>query len=300
MQGTDTAIRDISDTALWVACHRARETERPDAVFKDHLARRLAGERGEEITRSLSFGTEDAWTWTARTWLFDTFIAEQVAAGADMVVNLAAGLDTRPYRMKLPATLKWVEVDLPGLISYKEKILAGEKPVCQLERVSLDLADVTARRALFARLNAQAKKIVVVTEGLIPYFSEEDAAAFAKDLSAPVNFQYWVSDLMSPALLRMLQKKQAGKKLSAANAPLKFAPEQGTAFFAPHGWDFIKKQSMLKAAKKLKRLNWFMNLIALLPEQTGPKAIWGGICLSRNTREIFESLPRFHRLRAGP
>jgi len=39
-----------------------------------------------------------------------------------MVVNLAAGLDARPYRMSLPASLQWIEVDLPEILAYKEKI----------------------------------------------------------------------------------------------------------------------------------------------------------------------------------
>ena len=66
-----------------------------------------------------------------------------------MVVNLAAGLDARPYRMALPPNLDWIEVDLPDLVDYKERILAGETPACRLERVRLDLADVAARRKLF-------------------------------------------------------------------------------------------------------------------------------------------------------
>jgi O-methyltransferase involved in polyketide biosynthesis len=45
-------IRDVSDTAIWVAYYRARETERPDAMFRDPLARVLVGDRGEKIARS--------------------------------------------------------------------------------------------------------------------------------------------------------------------------------------------------------------------------------------------------------
>ena len=65
----------------------------------------------------MTFGKNPSWPWVARTYLFDQFISEQVAQGVDMVVNLAAGLDARPYRMDLPASLKWVEVDLPELLS---------------------------------------------------------------------------------------------------------------------------------------------------------------------------------------
>src|SRR4051812_15268258 len=102
-------IRDVSDTARWMAVYRARETERADAIFRDPFARALAGERGEAIARAIGFGEENAWAFLARTHLFDRVALQQVSAGVDLVVNLAAGLDTRPYRMDLPPSLRWVE-----------------------------------------------------------------------------------------------------------------------------------------------------------------------------------------------
>src|SRR5438552_10383040 len=129
----EKVIRDISDTALWVAVYRARESERPDAAFRDPYARVLAGERGERMAKARSFTEQNEWSFLGRTWLFDKYIQQQVAAGADLVLNLACGLDTRPYRMPLPSSLRWVEVDLPELLAYKEGILkaAGAKPVCR-------------------------------------------------------------------------------------------------------------------------------------------------------------------------
>src|SRR5262245_13834117 len=118
-------LRDIADTARWVAVFRARETEREDAVFRDPFARALAGSRGEEIAAAMPFGEQNTWSFIARTHLFDRMVARAVDAGADLVVNVAAGLDTRPYRMDLPATLRWVEVDLPETLEYKEGILAS-------------------------------------------------------------------------------------------------------------------------------------------------------------------------------
>src|SRR5437867_4552721 len=154
----DVLVRDISDTALWVAHYRALETDRPDAVFRDPFARALSGERGARIARAQRLGDKNAWSFMARTYLFDRFIAEAVRDGADLVVNLAAGLDTRPFRMDLPKTLRWVEVDLPDILDYKENVLRGAAPVCLLERVRLDLADECARRALFARLAAGSSR----------------------------------------------------------------------------------------------------------------------------------------------
>src|SRR5713226_1436402 len=128
-------IRNISDTARWVAVYRARESDREDAVFNDPFARRLAGERGEQIANALPWGEENAWSWTSRTYLIDRFVSEQIASGVDLVVNLAAGLDARPYRMDLPLSLKWIEVDLPEILDYKEEVLAGVAPKCSLERI---------------------------------------------------------------------------------------------------------------------------------------------------------------------
>ena len=53
---SEPVLRNISDTARWVAFYRAMESERPDALFHDPYARRLAGERGEQIVRSLPRG----------------------------------------------------------------------------------------------------------------------------------------------------------------------------------------------------------------------------------------------------
>ena len=158
MSESEPAIRNISDTANWAAVYRARETERPDALFRDPFARRLAGERGERIFETLPAKDRQSWAWVMRTYLFDQLISQQVAKGADLVVNLAAGLDARPYRMSLPSSLVWVEVDLPEILAYKEGVLKNDTPSCVLERVRLDLADVTARRRLFEQLGHRARR----------------------------------------------------------------------------------------------------------------------------------------------
>jgi methyltransferase (TIGR00027 family) len=280
MDESGPLIRNVSDTALWVAVYRARETERPDALFRDPYARRLASARGERIAASIPFSDKATWAWVARTVLFDQFIDEQVRAGVDLVVNLAAGLDARPYRMTLPPSLTWVEVDLPGIFAYKEEILKGEKPICVLERVPLDLSDVPARRALFERLGRSARRALVVSEGLLIYLDSEEVGALARDLAAPASFRGWVTDLTSPGLLKMI-RKDSGAQLRAAGAELKFAPAEGPGFFAPHGWKSVDVRSPLKTAARLGRLSFGMRLISMLPESTGPQGSrpWSGVCL---------------------
>ena len=259
--------------------YRARETERTDALFRDPFARRLAGERGEQIARSRPVGGNNDWSFTTRTYLIDQFVSAKVREGVDMVLNLAAGLDARPYRMDLPRSLQWVEVDLDEILTYKEQILREERPVCSLERVHLNLANVGARRELFARLGRRAKKALVITEGLLIYLTAEEAGELAKDLAAVPAFCSWTFDIASPRLMKMLQKRMA-HQLSQA-APFKFAPEEGSAFFAKFGWRAVEVQSFLKNAARLKRLPFFLRLAALLPEteKSRRNRPWSGACL---------------------
>jgi methyltransferase (TIGR00027 family) len=277
---SDPLIRNISDTARWVAVYRALESERPDALFRDRFARRLAGSRGEEIAEAMSLTHRRTWAWTARTYLIDQLISEQVAQGVDMVVNLAAGLDARPYRLELPSALKWVEVDLPELLTYKESILGSETPRCALERDALDLSNEGARRELFDRLGRRANKVLIVSEGLLVYLSAEQAGSLAQDLAGPRSFQRWVIDLASPGLLRMVQR-QLQPHLDQAGAVAQFAPKEGPSFFTRYGWKPIDVQSLLKTAARLKRLSLGMRLLAMLPESTGKQGSrpWSGICL---------------------
>jgi methyltransferase (TIGR00027 family) len=275
-----SAVRNISDTALWVAVYRARETERPDAAFLDPFARRLAGARGEAISGTMPALDRELWSFTARTLLFDRYIEREVQQGADMVINLAAGLDARPYRMSLPPALKWIEVDLPGTFDYKERILAGERPVCALERVRLDLADVSARRALFEDLGSKAARVLIVSEGLLIYLATEEVAALAEDLARVASFQRWAFDLQSPGLLRMAQRATSAQ-LSHARATMKFAPAEGPPFFERYGWKPIEVGSFLKEGARLKRLRFSLRLVALLPESNGAQGSrpWSAACL---------------------
>lgn len=274
---TEQSLRNISDTALWVAIYRARETERPDALFRDPFARKLAGARGEQIAREMQAGQRYEWPYIARTLRFDQIIFEQVKQGVDLVINLAAGLDTRPYCMELPASLKWVEVDLPAMIDYKEEILSAEKPRCSLERVRLDLADVPARRELFQRLGSSSKRALVLSEGLLVYLTRDAVTELGCDLSAQSSFRDWAIDLCSPGLLKMLQQNLGA--LEKAGSPLKFGPEEGPDFFNASGWKPAEVYSMLKTAAKIKRLPFGLRLMALLPESNGRQGSrpWGGV-----------------------
>ena len=281
----ESLIRNVADTALWVAVYRADESERPDALFHDPFARRLAGTRGQDIVNAMEGGRKNSWSFIARTFLFDTFIMQHVEMGYDMIINLACGLDTRPYRLMLSPTLTWIDVDLPDIINYMQNMMEGEKPNCHLERVALDLSERGERIALFNDLGKRGKKVLVVAEGLMGYLNEAEAGTLAYDLSHQQNFRHWVMDIMSPGILPLIQKEM-GSLLNDANAPLLFAPEEGEYFFQLFKWKPVQSKSKLKTAATLKRLSAEMMAFAGQPEPVGAKGKfpWSGVCLFENAR----------------
>lgn len=126
-------VENVSDTAQWVAYYRALESQRPDALFRDRFAKRLAGERGRVMAETMA-KLALPWAIAVRTRVYDELILGAVEQDkATAVVNLAAGMDTRPYRLDLPPSLQWIELDLPRVIESKTVAMAGEKPFCEVE-----------------------------------------------------------------------------------------------------------------------------------------------------------------------
>lgn len=248
----DGLIHSVSDTAFMVATYRAMETERPDALFQDPLAGKLSGTRGRKIVERLSKRTFlGQWFVAVRTRIIDALIDSALADGVDTVLNLGAGLDTRPYRMDLPHGLRWIEVDYPSIIELKESRLNGETPRCRLERVRLDLADAPQRRALLDRVAANSERALVLTEGVIPYLSTDEVALLADDLSAQRAFRYWIVDYLSAASRRY--RKRMGRGMAMKNAPFRFEPDDYFGFFHRHGWAEKEVRYISDEARKLNR-----------------------------------------------
>ena len=182
--------------------------------------------------------------------------------------------------MELPPTLRWVEVDLPDILDYKESVLGDAKPVCAFERVRLDLTNEDARRGLFDRLGRSCRHAAILTEGLLIYLMPQAVGELAVDIARPASFQHWVVDIANPAIVEMM-RQQAGGATSMAGAPFLFSPAEGPPFFTAYGWKPAEVRTILKAAGKIGRLPIMMRPFALLPESDAPRGNmpWSAVCL---------------------
>jgi methyltransferase (TIGR00027 family) len=224
-------IQHVSDTAIWVATYRADESERTDALFHDPLARQLSGEKGKRIAKSMKRSRYTAWSVVIRTFIIDSLIKNLVSKGVDTIVNLGAGLDTRPYRMELPSSVTWIEVDFPHLIQAKTQSLQSEKPRCQLERIALNLADRKARSELLSEIASKSKNILLLTEGVIPYLPNDEVESLAQDIRKYDSFKYWILDYFAPHIYKYLRGMKQLQK-----SPFQFNPDDWFKFFDRQGW----------------------------------------------------------------
>lgn len=245
----DSSVTHVTDTAYWVAHFRAKESQRAAASFHDPFAALLCGDRGRRIARSLSRAAMVEWGVVVRTSAIDRLIDAALQSGADMVLNLGAGLDTRPYRLKLPANLRWIEMDFPKIVEFKNAKLFAHQSTCELERVGVDLLDRRSRNEFFGKYAAASNNILVITEGVLPYFSVHDAATLASDLHAASSFRFWIQDFDNAG--QRSSPKGWDKKLEAA--PILFKVKDWFEFFEKYGWRSSQVITSLEESQRIGR-----------------------------------------------
>jgi methyltransferase (TIGR00027 family) len=297
-------IAHVSDTAFWVAWYRWLETQRKDALFRDPLAGKLVGERGQKLARHMGIERAMAWSMSLRTRIIDNYIMEAVAGGVadpvDCVINLGAGLDTRPYRLDLKPDFPWIEVDFPNIITFKAETLANDRPACRLERIACDLSQDAAREALLADLNRRGHNILVLTEGVIPYLTNEAVAALAKNLNEQSRINHWITDYFSPFFIGLATRGAIVKQLQK-NAPFRFnpgpEPDDWPRFFASCGWQVDHMRFIGEEGRKLGRdlpANWLMRMMMRFAkeERLRPYRRMNGYALLKKGHETI-ALDRF-------
>ncbi|MCL6300730.1 SAM-dependent methyltransferase [Streptomyces kronopolitis] len=182
-------LAGVSSTALVVGMARAAESERRDRLFEDSLAARFLDAAGvdQQAIWSEGQGTEFAEAmgdyFALRTRYFDDYFTQAYAAGLRQVVILAAGLDTRAFRLDWPAGVRLFELDRPEVLAFKEEVLHGEMPRCAREVIAADLREDWP--TLLAGRGFRADEPTAwLVEGVLVYLTEGDADRLLGRISA--------------------------------------------------------------------------------------------------------------------
>jgi len=233
-----------------MAYMRAVESARPDALFHDPFALGLAGSLGESIANQIGGIDLVAGSIAVRTAVLDRLITTMVVQnGIDLVLNIGSGLDSRPWRLTLPDEVHWVDVDLPALVAHKAEVLSGERPLCRYSAFAADILHPGQRAAVIAA-HRDAKRMMVVTEGLLVYLHPNQVEALARDLHRQTTCQWWLTDLVGPRALHVLNEIWA-PRLRAAT--FQFGMPNSVDYFGRLGWREEAFHSAQEEARRLKR-----------------------------------------------
>ena len=179
----------VGRTALGMASIRSAESRRADALFDDPFAGAFVAaapgvlpswdpsERAGSA-RFASLGAAFAAGAVIRTRFFDDYLLAACAAGCRQVVLLAAGLDTRAFRLDWPDGVHVFEVDLPDVVAFKERILVRQAatPRCARSVVTADLTGGDWPSDLAAAGFEPSARCAWLPEGLLIYLSAREAA----------------------------------------------------------------------------------------------------------------------------
>ncbi len=169
----------VGSTALFVAAARALEAQKSDPVAVDPFAevfcRAVGGEWADlldgtapEHALKSEFGADFVNFQGVRTKYFDTYFARAATAGVRQIIVLAAGLDSRAYRLDWPAETVVFELDQPQVLEFKRAALAGCRPTAQRREVAVDLRDDWPR-ALVEHGFDPSSPSAWIAEGLLIY-----------------------------------------------------------------------------------------------------------------------------------
>ncbi|MEW1902254.1 MULTISPECIES: SAM-dependent methyltransferase [unclassified Streptomyces] len=228
----------VSYTAQWMAAARAEESEREDALFVDPFARELAAPRGFELIERYAGGGLLPFI-SIRTRFLDDAIRDVLAeSGIQQVVLIAAGMDTRAFRLDWPDGIELYEVDHALLIAEKRRRLAalGAEPRVDRREVSADLTQEWLP-ALEAAGFDRDRPTLWVAEALTFFLTEDQAAGLLRLLgSASAPGSHLAFDILGRALLRSPFSKRFLDTLASDGTPWIFGTDEPEEFLTANGW----------------------------------------------------------------
>jgi len=247
IMSTDSPISHVSDTALMVAACRALETERPDGMVRDPFARRLAGERGMAIAQALPDLQIMCFGVGMRSRFLDDLLKYALSTyPIEVVVSIGAGLDARPWRIDLPANLRWVEVDFQDILDYKDSVIASETPKCRVERLTVDLNQPDDRQRIYSTLGGGPA--LMILEGILMYLPGSTVTALTAEWAAIRGPRYCLVDITSSEFTRRSRVSQLVAHVSSTTG---LSGEQIYELLQGNGWVTLERRSYVQDILKI-------------------------------------------------
>jgi methyltransferase (TIGR00027 family) len=227
----------LGSTARWTAGVRAQESEREGRLFEDPWAAALAGEPGMGWVAQRT--ADRVVAIVLRTRFFDDFLMRITHEhGIRQVVLLAAGLDTRSYRLEWPAQTRLFELDQPEVLQHKADVLesAGVRVRCERQAIGVDLT-ATWEAALLSRGFVPDQPSAWLLEGFLFYLSNDSVSSLLDRVSGLAAPGSWMGfDVINREVLSSEWTRSWVEMQASLGAPWIGTMDDPQAFLAERGW----------------------------------------------------------------
>lgn len=232
-----TSEQLLSATAAWTASVRARESERADGLFCDPWAALLAGETGLAWIAPRS--TESVTPIIIRTRYFDDFLQRVTREeGITQVILLAAGLDTRAFRLSWPAGTTFFELDQTAVLAYKSNVLnaAQAQPTCTRQAIGADLTQPWTEALLAGGFDPQIPAVWLL-EGFLFYLPKETVTQLLDAVTSLAAPGSWLGfDIINSVMLTSPLTRNWIEMQAQSGAPWIGTLDDPVGFLAQRGW----------------------------------------------------------------
>lgn len=227
----------LGATARWTAAVRAKESAREDRLFNDPWAMALAGKEGAEW---VELKTPDSIApMIIRTRFFDDFLQRVCREPAiRQIVLMAAGLDTRAFRLKWPELTRLFELDQPFVLEFKDQILrvAGAPPRVERQAIGVDLAGPWKESLLRAGFEPKQASAWLL-EGFLFYLSSDRLTPLLDQVSSLAAPGSWMGfDIINGIMLTSPWTRPWVEMQANAGAPWIGTLDDPEGFLAIRGW----------------------------------------------------------------
>lgn len=238
-------MNGVAKTSLLVAAMRAVESKRSEKegrLFSDPYAELLAGIEGATLLQKALAESGDQPAIAVRTYYMDSKIATALKEGVRQIVVLAAGMDSRAYRLAFPEGTRIFELDQKEVLNYKQDKLKNIPTHCERKALAVDLRDEWQSQLLQAGLQTNEQTLWLV-EGLLMYLEESQVETLLNrlnTLASPKDILLF--DILSRTLLEAPHMQKQLKFLESIGAPWKFGVNEPEEFMQKFGWHAVVTQ----------------------------------------------------------
>jgi methyltransferase (TIGR00027 family) len=230
----------VAKTSLLTAAMRAVESNRSyteGRLFTDPYAELLAGEEGKELLRKAVTASGDNPAIAVRTFFIDSRINLAFDSGVRQFVFLAAGMDTRVYRMSFPADARVFELDKKKVLDYKRQKLSGVETKCELIALPLDLREDWPKQLQRAGWD-KTQKTLWLAEGLTMYLHEMQVMQLLERINTLAQSgDIFLFDILNKFLLNTPHMHRQLQFFESIGAPWHFGENEPEQMMDQYGWN---------------------------------------------------------------